>query len=230
MRSKGLQQKELLNTVVRTSIKIKYLLYLPKNYNSRGSSFPLIVFLHGAGERGGNLDHLKKHGIAKNLETAKKFPFVVVSPQCPEDKWWTGNVDTLKVLIDNIKSTYNIDSSRVYLTGLSMGGFGTWALAAKYPDDFAAIAPICGGGEVWLAATGRYNMPIWAFHGAKDNVIPITRSQEMVDVIKAAGGNVRFTVYPKLEHNCWEKAYKNKNLYKWFLKYKKIAKKTAEIE
>jgi predicted peptidase len=217
-------KKEHFKKNVIVSANINYLLYLPKDYNSAGKPFPLLVFLHGAGERGDNLDQLKVHGIPKIVETDSNFPFVVISPQCPADKWWTDELEELKALIDNIKENYNIDKSRVYLTGLSMGGFGTWSLAAKYPNDFAAIAPVCGGGEIRLAIAGRYKMPVWAFHGVKDDVIPIQRSQEMVDAIKKQGGNVKFTIYPELNHNCWDVTYDNQDLYKWFLEQKNNGK------
>jgi len=204
--------------VFKTEISLKYLLYLPNDYNSTGSSFPLIIFLHGVGERGDNLAQLKVHGIPKILENKKDFPFVVVSPQCPKDGWWTDYTDTLKTLIDYVKAEYNIDASRVYMTGLSMGGFGTWTMAERYPDLFAAVAPVCGGGEKQLA---KYiKSPVWAFHGAKDDVVSMQRSQEMVDAVKAIGGNVEFTIYPELGHNCWDVTYDNEELYKWFLSHK----------
>lgn len=212
--------KESFKKDIVIHAELNYLLYLPKDYNSTGEPFPLIVFLHGAGERGSNLDQLKVWGIPKKVEHDSNFPFIVVSPQCPADSWWLLKVEALKGLLDEIKSKYNVDKSRVYLTGMSMGGFGTWALAAKYPDDFAAIAPVCGGGEVRLAMNGLYKMPVWVFHGAKDNVIPLQRSQEMVDEIKKKGGDVKFTIYPDLDHNCWEAAYNNEELYKWFLSCK----------
>jgi predicted peptidase len=219
MGTKELQQKEHFKKDVVMSVDIKYLLYLPKDYNSTGKPFPLIIFLHGAGERGDNLDRLKVAGIPKVVETDSNFPFVAISPQCPANTLWIDHLESLKLLIDNIKGKYNIDKSRVYLTGLSLGGFGTWALAAKYPNDFAAIAPICGGGDAFLA--NSYKMPIWVFHGAKDDIIPIKRSQEMVDAIKATGGNVKFTIYPELGHSCYVTAYNDPNLYKWFLEQKK---------
>jgi predicted peptidase len=213
-------KKEHFKKDVAISADIKYLLNLPKDYNSTGTPFPLIVYLHGIGDCGDDLDKVKVHGLAKVADTDSNFPFVVISPQCPANTWWSDHIESLKALIDEVKSKYNIDKSRVYLTGLSMGGFGTWALAAKYPEDFAAIAPICGGGELRLAIFGRYKMPVWVFHGAKDSVIPVQRSQEMVDAIKKAGGDVQFTIYPELGHNCWDTAYANAELYKWLLSHK----------
>lgn len=208
------QEKEF-----KTELKINYLLYLPVGYEKNETTWPLMIFLHGVGERGDDLNKLKVHGIPKLLEQNKDFPFVIVSPQCPANGWWNDYTEHLKQLIDQIKADYKIDSSRVYLTGLSMGGFGTWYMAERYPGDFAAIAPICGGGELLFA--GKIKAAVWAFHGAKDDVVPLKRSQEMVDAVKAAGGDVKFTVYPELGHNCWDAAYDNAELYEWFLSHRK---------
>ena len=148
--------KEHFEKDIKIHADLKYLLHLPKDYNSTGKPFPMIVFLHGAGERGDNLDQVKAWGIANIVEHDSNFPFIVVSPQCPADLWWLLKIQELKGFIDEMKTKYNVDKSRVYLTGLSMGGFATWALAAQYPNDFAAIAPVCGGGEVRLAMHGAH--------------------------------------------------------------------------
>lgn len=219
MKAKGIQQEKNLTKKVIIPVDIKYLLYLPQGYNEKGQRWPLIVYLHGAGERGDNLELLKSNGIPKILENKKDLPFVVASPQCPSDTWWLEHIEELRTFIDYIKTEYNIDFSRVYLTGLSMGGFGTWYLAERYPQNFAAIAPICGGGEP--AFVMRLKMPVWAFHGAKDDIVSLKRSQDMVDAVKAAGGDVKFTVYPELGHDCWTATYENEELYKWFLKHRK---------
>jgi predicted peptidase len=211
--------KEHFEKDVTIHANLKYLLYLPKDYNSIGKPFPLIMSLHGVGECGDNLDLVKIWGIPKILEHDSNFPFIVVAPQCPANSWWQLHLEELKGLLDEIKTKYNVDKSRIYLTGLSMGGFATWSLAALYPNDFAAIAPVCGGGEIRLAMHGAYKMPIWVFHGAKDPIIPLQRSQEMVDEIKKKGGDVKFTIYPDLDHNCWEVTYNNKELYTWFLSH-----------
>ncbi|OHB48409.1 MAG: phospholipase [Planctomycetes bacterium GWF2_41_51] len=213
---KSLQQEKEF----KTELSLKYLLYLPKDYE-KSEKWPLIIFLHGAGERGTDLNQLKVHGIPKIIEQKKDFPFVVVSPQCPANGWWNDYTEHLKLLIDQIKANYKIDVSRVYLTGLSMGGFATWYMAERYPQDFAAVAPVCGGGELFFA--NRIKAPVWAFHGAKDDVVPLKRSQEMVDAVKAVGGDVKFTIYPELGHNCWDAAYDNEELFKWFLSHKKQA-------
>ena len=131
------------------TFQMEYLLFLPESYaQSTNQKFPLILFLHGAGERGRDLDSVKRHGIPKIVETNPDFPFIAVSPQCPEDSWWTSELHTINGLIEEVVEKYQVDTSRIYLTGLSMGGFGTWSLASMYPERFAAIAPVCGGGEV----------------------------------------------------------------------------------
>ena len=193
-----------------------YLLFLPQDYDQK-ESWPLLVFLHGAGERGDDLELVKKHGPPKIVESKKDFPFVVLSPQCGQRGW---RLEPLMALIDNIAARHKIDPDRIYVTGLSMGGFGTWALAAAYPHKFAAIAPICGGGDLKQAERIK-QLPVWAFHGAKDEVVPPERSREMVDALQAAGGNVRLTIYPEAGHDSWTESYDNPELYSWLLQHKR---------
>lgn len=177
------------------------------------------MFLHGAGERGDNLDLVKLHGPPKLIEQGKKFEFIIVSPQCPQKQWWPGKLETLMALLDDIESKYDVDKDRVYLTGLSMGGFGSWSLGSFHPERFAAIAPICGGGEKIFAPAMR-DVPVWAFHGAKDNIVAPARSKEMVDTINAVGGHAKLTIYPDAGHDSWTKAYADPNLYEWFLSHR----------
>jgi len=202
-------------------VAFDYLLYLPKGYEE-GGSWPLILFLHGAGERGHDLTLLNKHPLPKLLMGESDLPFVVVSPQCPEDNWWPMMVDDLAVLLDDVMTRYRIDPKRVYLTGLSMGGFGTWALACAHPELFAAIAPICGGiyGPT-SAVQVLKDVPVWAFHGALDPVVPVESSERLVDELRQVGGDVRLTVYPDLEHDSWTVTYNNPELYDWFLSHTK---------
>ena len=133
---------------------------------------------------------------------------------------WPEEIDTLTTLLDEIQSSYAIDADRVYLTGLSMGGFGTWSLACRYPDRFAAIAPICGGGQ-WYLANRLRHVPVWAFHGAKDPVVPPDLSKSMVDAVKRAGGSAKLTIYPEAGHDSWTAAYDNPDLYKWLLGHRR---------
>ena len=181
-----------------------------------------MMFLHGAGERGDDLNLVKDHGPPKLASEGKDFPFVIISPQCPRNVSWSNKVDDLNALLDHIIANYEVDQSRVYLTGLSMGGYVTWKLASENPERFAAIAPICGGGERRSARRRLKNMPIWVFHGAKDDVVPLENSEEMVEALKKAGNdNVKFTVYPDADHDSWTETYNNPRLYEWFLEHRR---------
>ena len=215
----GGQSKQMLNKKITKVEDCYYLLYLPADYDKSKDKWPLIMFLHGAGERGSNIEVVKKHGLPKMIAQGKSFDFIIVSPQCPNDLWWPEQTDVLITLLDEIEAKYRVDTDRVYLTGLSMGGFGTWTLAEKYPKRFAAIAPICGGSERY-AANRLKKVPVWAFHGAKDNTVPLIRSQEMVDAVKKAGGNAKLTVYPEADHDSWTETYNNPELYQWFLSHR----------
>ena len=202
------------------TFQMEYLLFLPESYaQSANQEFPLILFLHGAGERGSDLDSVKRHGIPKIVETNPDFPFIAVSPQCPEDSWWTSELHTINGLIEEVVEKYKVDTSRIYLTGLSMGGFGTWSLASMYPERFAAIAPVCGGGGVRQILRSLTEMPIWTFHGQKDDVIPFSRSEEIVTALKKHGSSIKFTIYPEAGHDSWTETYDNPELYEWFLKH-----------
>lgn len=188
-------------------------LYLPET----DPPLPVLLCLHGSGERGDDLAAVRTHGPPR-LVADREFPFLVVAPQCPAGEWWSAQ--QLVDLLDDVATKYRIDPDRVYLTGLSMGGYGVWELAAQHPDRFAAIVPICGAGGV-ADAPRLKNLPTWVFHGMKDHEVPFNRSAEMVDALKQAGGRVKFTPYPDLGHDCWTKAYDNPELYEWLLKQKR---------
>jgi predicted peptidase len=207
----GNQKSARLDTQVK--VQMDYLLYLPKNYDKQ-ESWPLVLFLHGAGERGDDLELVKVHGPPKLIAEGKDFPFIVVSPQCPKERWW--EPIELTALLDQIVKTHKVDEDRICVTGLSMGGFGSWRLAAYTPHRFAAIAPICGGGETYW--TRRFpHLPVWVFHGAKDTGVPLERSQEMVDALKKAGGEPKLTVYPEAGHDSWTETYNNPKFYEWLM-------------
>ena len=204
------------------SIELGYLLSLPENYSDSKKKFPLMLFLHGVGERGTDVNKVKLHGPPRLIAEGKDYDFIVVSPQCPPDKWWNDVSDGLNKLVDNIVANYNVDPDRLYITGLSMGGFGTWDMITKYPDKFAAAAPICGGGNSYLAKERLGKLPIWVFHGAKDGTVSIDKSKEMVEALKANGNsNYKFTIYPEAGHDAWTETYNNPELYEWMLLYKK---------
>jgi pimeloyl-ACP methyl ester carboxylesterase len=194
----------------------RYLVNLPKEYDTEpAKKWPLVVFLHGAGERGGDIEKVKSWGPPKLAAAGKAFPFVVVSPQCPEGEHWLPA--EVMGLVDEVSAKYRVDADRIYLTGLSMGGFGTWQTAATYPDRLAAIAPICGGGDPEDAGRMK-RIPTWAFHGKKDLVVPFSLSKAMVDALKDAGArDVRLTAYPEAGHNSWSEAYDDPELYRWLL-------------
>lgn len=206
---------------------ISYLLFLPEDYDAKSEkTWPLMLFLHGAGETGTDIEKVKVHGPPKLLgeaEKRKEWPFITVSPQNLPGSRWTPS--QLILLLDEIEKNYKVDKQRVYITGLSMGGFGTWNMLARYPDRFAAGAPICGGGST--ADVKPYlEKPIWVFHGAKDNVVRVNLSTDLVDAIKAAGGTkVKLTIYPELQHDSWTVTYENPELYKWLLEQKLPPKK-----
>jgi len=205
------QSAEVLDKQV--PVKLDYLLYLPKDYDKQ-ETWPLVIFLHGAGERGDDLNLVKQHGPPKLIDQGQDFPAIVVSPQCKQGKWWHAQLLELTALVDEIEAKYKVDKSRIYLTGLSMGGFGTWALAAYTPNRFAALVPICGGGEA-LSALALVRTPVWAFHGAKDPVVPLKRSEDMVATLKRFKGDVQFTVYPDALHDSWTETYDNPEVWKW---------------
>ena len=219
----GAQRSQAFEKTITKTLGCKYLLFLPEGYGKEQKRWPLILFLHGAGERGDDLEKVKKHGPPKIVETRRDFPFIVVSPQCPEGVWWTAKTETLINLLDEIVARYDVDTERVYLTGLSMGGYGSWALASEYPDRFAAVVPICGGGNRMMSLTLK-DVPIWAFHGAKDSVVPLKESKEMVDAINARGGSAKLTVYPDANHDSWTQTYDNQELYDWLLQYRRVSK------
>ncbi len=227
--NRGLRAQSFEKEIHKT-VKANYLLYLPDGYTTSQEKWPLLLFLHGAGERGDALSLVETHGPPKMIAKENKaFPFVVVSPQCPEEEWWSDSsqIETLNALLDHIIATCRIDEERIYITGLSMGGYGTWRLAAEYPDRFAAIAPICGRGEPFMAQRIPH-LPAWVFHGAKDDVVPLQASQEMVDALKKAGGKVEFTVYPEAGHDSWTETYNNPALYEWFLTHTRSGNKRQD--
>ncbi len=220
------QSEKAFQKRVSHKVAANYLLHLPPDYKANAKKrWPLIIFLHGAGERGTNLSLVTKHGPPKVVKNKTDFPFILVSPQCPAGERWDN--ETMMALRQHAIDKYRVDTDRVYLTGLSMGGFGSWSLGMAYPDKFAAIAPICGGGEtipILLADKRKQEqlkkLPIWAFHGAKDPVVKLEESEKMVNALKRIGSeNVQLTVYPEAQHDSWTETYDNPKLYDWFLSH-----------
>lgn len=200
----------------------RFWLYLPERYANRDGKLPLIIYLHGSSRRGRDIEKVKANGLPPVLDTKADFDFVVASPQALSNHPWQEcwRPDDLILLLDHLLAEYRIDPERVYLTGLSMGGYGTWACIGKHADRFAAAVPICGGGDPeWAPAMGP--LPIWAFHGEEDHVVPIRRSREMVEAVERSGGNARLTSYPGVGHDSYTQTYANPELYQWLLQQQK---------
>jgi len=204
--------------VASKTVGARFLLYLPEGFLAGKRRWPLILFLHGSGERGNDLERVKVNGPPQFLEERRDFQFVVASPQLPDNAAWSS--DVLNALLDELMERLPIDTDRVYLTGLSLGGFATWDLACDAPGRFAAIAPVCGRGDGDRACLLK-NVPVWAFHGAKDPEVPLKDEEEMVNALKACGGDVKFTVFPDAGHDVWTRAYADPELYKWFLEHRR---------
>ncbi len=208
------QTTERFEATFERKVVLDYLLSVPEDYSDDGAPVPLLLFLHGAGERGSDVERVKTHGPPRLLEQGKDIPAIVVSPQCPDDSWWTEHLEALSLLLDQLIERYNVDESRIYLTGLSMGGYGTWALAAREPERFAAAVPICGGGSI-VAAFQLRSMPIRVYHGDADPVVPLSESERLVKALEARGGNVELTVYPGVGHDSWTRTYDDPELWEW---------------
>jgi predicted peptidase len=201
-------------------VNLRYLLVTPAGHADGAKTWPTILFLHGSGERGDDLEQVKKNGPPKVALAKPDFPFLVAAPQCPKDTYW--NPAEVLALADELVEKHKADSDRLYLTGLSMGGSGAWDTACQYPGKFAAIAPVCGSGKVWRANYLKHT-PVWAFHGANDVGVPVARSADMVAAAKKAGGKAELTVYPDLGHDCWTRTYDDPKLYAWFLSHTRKA-------
>lgn len=202
---------------------LPYLVYLPDDYTTSGQDYPLILFLHGSGERGTTLDAVKQIGLPKKLESGFDIPCVVIAPQCPPNTNWEYHLESLKSLIDTACESYRIDHKRIYLTGLSMGGAGTWSLATEYPDLFAAALPICGRNRRELNYPERLqsitHLPLWCFHGDADPVVPVESSIYLTDNMKTYGGDPKLTIYEGVDHDSWTQTYDNPEIYDWLLSH-----------
>jgi predicted peptidase len=187
-----------------------HLTYLPDGYGKDQRTWPVILFLHGSGERGTDLKTVMKWGPATYAKSGHPLPFIIITPQCPDDDWW--DPARLMRLLDEVAATYRVDPKRIYVTGLSMGGYGTLDLAATYPDKFAAIAPLSGGEDPDLADRLK-TVPAWFFHGDDDRTVPTRYSTDLVAALQKLGAPVKLTVYPGVGHGGWDKTYGDPNLY-----------------
>jgi predicted peptidase len=209
----------------------QYVVFVPRDYDGT-KEYPVILFLHGAGETKSDKTGAKMPvnvGIGPAIKKREKdFPFIVVIPQAEAAKskiggrWHADAPDGKRAIaiLDEVMKEYKVDAKRQYLTGLSMGGFGTWHMAFSHPDRWAAIVPICGGGDP-KGAEKIKDIPCWCFHGADDPTVKADLSRSMIEAIKKAGGEPKYTEYPGVGHNSWDKAYGTDELYTWLLEHRK---------
>ena len=193
---------------------MQYAVRFPESYKE-GQRYPILFFLHGAGTRGEDISNITTHSFLRRPDSWPDFKFIIVAPLCHKNTWFD-LFETLQHFAFFVANQPYTDKKRIYLTGNSMGGYGTWQLAMSIPELFAAAAPLCGGGTYWNAAR-LVNVPIWAFHGALDKLVFLEESVKMVNAVNKHGGNARLTVYPQNKHNCWTDTYSNPALYEWFL-------------
>ncbi len=210
---------------ITKTVSAGYALYLPDGYDPKAKTrWPLIVFLHGMGDRGPDLSKLteSKWSPLAHAKQTPGFPFILVAPQCPGDERWTSDIPI--ACLDEVMHKYHVDPDRVYLTGVSMGGIGAWRFALDYPDRFAAVAVVSGYGYP-DEAEKVVSLPIRVYQGAVDKVVTLEKAQEMVDAVKSKGSKtVEMIVYPSMGHEAWEKAYADPALYDWFLTNKRGGK------
>ncbi|HZZ42553.1 MAG TPA: dienelactone hydrolase family protein [Tepidisphaeraceae bacterium] len=213
----GTLTPQSLTTTTPHHVSYQYLLYLPPNYNPH-QSYPLVLFLHGVGERGTDVSKVAAWGPPKLIAAGQQFNFILAAPQCPDHQWW--HIDDLEVLLSSLLHDYpNIDHSRLYLTGLSMGGCATYDWILRDPHTFAAAAPICGSSNPTQVHYTSPLTPIWAFHGEADPVIPPDGSRLMVAAYLHDHAEAKLTLYPHLGHNAWTPAYNTPELYTWLLSH-----------
>lgn len=189
-----------------------YLLNIPQSLEGKKDR-PLLIFLHGAGERGKDHELIKVNAVPKLIDEGLELPCVTVCPQCDVNLTWVNEAQFLKAFIDYAVEAYDIDKTRISLTGISMGGYGTWEMLMLYPDFFYKAAPVCGGGTPWRG--GLIKTPVWAFHGDADTAVPPVCSYQMVDAVRNAGGFARLTVFHGVGHNSWDEAYGDSRVLAW---------------
>jgi len=212
----------LNRTVEQDGRKLPYVVHVPRDYTP-DRKWPVVLFLHGAGERGDDGLKQSQVGLGTALRMLPgRYPAIVVMPQCATGARWSDAMARFALTaLDQTMKEYSCDPSRQYLTGLSMGGYGSWLIAAQYPERFAAVAPICGGGDPANAAKLK-ELPIWVFHGDADQAVPVARSREMVEAIKTAGGTrLKYTEYPGVGHNSWDAAYADSMFAQWLFAQKR---------
>ena len=203
-----------MNIKIEQSENLKYVVRFPDGYKE-GDKYPVIIFLHGAGSRGSNIDALLNNPYFNIINNHLEFPFITVAPQCSQNTWFD-MFEQLKRFVYKIYDENYTERDKIYLMGASMGGYGTWQLAMSLPELFAAIVPICGGGMYWNAQR-LVNVPVWAFHGAKDTTVFKEESIKMVDAVNKCGGNAKLTIYPENGHDAWSDTYNSQEVFRWLL-------------
>ncbi len=206
---------------VTLAVKYDYLLSLPQGYEADTTKrWPLVVFLHGSGERGSQVEQVMRHGPPKLIAAGKSIPAIVISPQCQPGQIW--NPHAVHALTKHVMESHHVDADRVYLTGLSMGGFGTWETAMEYPQTYAALVPICGGAGVrFVMAEKIKHIPVWIFHGEKDTVVEPAFSKRMNEVLIKLGAQPKLTLYPQAGHDAWTATYDNQEMWDWLFQQKR---------
>lgn len=207
--------------------KYDYLLYLPKAYAESKKKYPLVIYLHGSSQKGNDLNRLKSYGIPRMVEQGHDFDFIIASPQCPSTAGTWASENWFDLLFSELTSKYNVDLTRVYLTGVSMGGGGTFEIAKRNPDIFAALVPLCA----WASSSDNIcklnKIPIWTLHGALDTTVPISETEDKVSRLKECKGNIKFTKLDNEGHQIhW--IYEDKsqyNIFDWMLMHKKTESK-----
>jgi predicted peptidase len=216
---------------ITKDVSSDYTLFLPRDYEAKTAErWPLLLFLHGAGERGTNVWMTDVHGPSKYILSHPDFPFIVVAPLCGPNETWSN--EKVLALLEHAQQTLRVDEHRIYLTGISMGGFGAWSLALERPEKFAAVIPICGGGDTLAIILARLGytppekmaalktLPIWAFHGGKDSAVPVGESERAVEGLKRCGlKDIKLTIYPEADHDSWTQTYSNPEIYDWLLRH-----------
>ena len=206
------------------SYRLDYLLYLPDGYT--GKPTPLLLYLHGGGESGGDVGRLQAKGLPKLLEAGMTLPFIVLVPHNPDpDKFFPNTL--VSALLDEVTASYRIDASRIYLTGYSRGGFGAWHLAMQRPETFAALVPVAAGGLATYAFRLQH-VPVWAFHGSRDETVPLSYGAAMVEALSAAGGDAKLTVLGADHETVLEQTYRNPALYRWLLEQRRLPKNVTK--
>lgn len=207
------------HVVPQTGMHWGYLQALPADYAKTDKEYPLVIFLHGTGECGNGtteLDRVAIHGFPRYADEGTEYPFILISPQLAEGKYWGAYIESLNLFLDHLIDTLRVDKKRIYLTGLSNGGTGTWLWGQANPERFAALVPVCGAGICW-GVREMLHTPVWAFHGDQDPCIDYHEAIRMVDGINAMGGNAKVTIYPGVDHGSWVHAYSDPALVAWLM-------------